>query len=121
MRLLLALTVLWTVGILVACLVPGEMVPAVGIVSFDKLVHVLLFAGYGVLWLRVAPARRGAVVGWGLALAVALELLQDGLPIHRSGEPLDVVADAAGLALALGIGAWARRLRRPATGPNGAS
>lgn len=126
MRALLTLAALWTLGILAACLAPGELVPVVEISLFDKLVHVALFAGFGFLWLRVAPGRRVAVVAWGFAFAVLIELLQNGLPIHRSGDPLDVAADAVGLALALAADTVWRRLRpaaRPprhlATGPRG--
>lgn len=118
MRVLLTVATLWTLGLLAACLVPGERIPEVDIDSFDKLVHVGLFAGFGFLWLRVAPGRRVTVALYGLALAILIELLQHGLPIHRSGDALDVVADAVGLALALAADAAWRRWR-PATRPPG--
>lgn len=126
MRAFLALAALWTLGILAACLVPGDQIPEVDFALVDKVTHVVLFAGFGLLWLRVAPRRRAAVVGWGLALAVAIELLQSGLPINRSGDALDVVADALGLAVALVADAAWQRLRPArrraeglATGPRG--
>jgi VanZ family protein len=105
---------LWTVALLVACVLPGEYVPDVPVLSVDKLVHVGLFAVFGVLWLAVYPGRRGAVVAWGLALAVAIEGLQETLPIGRSGDVFDVLADALGLALALGLAVW--RQSRQASG-----
>lgn len=95
--------VLWTLGVLASCLAPGVYVPDVPILSVDKLVHVGLFLVFGLLWLALYPARRVAVVAWGLGLAVAIEVLQQTLPIGRSGEVFDAAADAVGLALAVGV------------------
>ena len=104
------LALLWTAGLFAATLVPGEFVPNVPVLSFDKLVHVVMFAGFALLWLALYPRRRGAVVVGGLAVGLAIEVLQEVLPIHRSGEASDLLADAVGLALALGAHAlWARR------------
>ena len=108
MRRLIAL--LWTAGLFAATLVPGEYVPNVPVLSFDKLIHVAMFAGFALLWLALYPHRRGVVVVGGLAVGLAIEVLQDVLPIHRSGEAADLLADAVGLALALALhGLWARR------------
>ncbi len=103
--------VLWTLGLLASCLVPGVYVPNVPILSVDKLVHIGLFLVFGLLWLALYPARRGAVVVWGLGLAVAIEVLQQTLPIGRSGEVFDAVADALGLALAVGLHGALRQTR----------
>jgi VanZ family protein len=108
---------LWTAAVLVVCVLPGEYVPDAPIRVADKLVHVGLFAVFGLLWLHGSPARRGAVVAWGLAFAVAIEALQEALPIGRSGDVFDVVADALGLALAVGLTAWRHRRTVGATGP----
>lgn len=95
---------------LAGCFLPGEYVPVVPILSVDKLVHIALFAVFGALWLAVYPRRRGAVVAWGLALAVAIEVLQQALPVNRSGDVFDVAADAIGLAVAVGLVAWRQRV-----------
>ena len=98
-----ALAVAWSLAILAACSVPGEDLPDVDLpLSPDKWVHVGLFIGFGWLWLR-AGARVGAVAVGGLAFAVGTEVWQSALPLGRSGDPLDALADAAGLALALGV------------------
>ena len=108
------LAALWTLGVLVVCLIPGEDIPVVAFALTDKLVHVAMFAGFGVLWLRAAPARRLGVFGWGVGFAVLIEVLQGGIPsIHRSGDPLDVVADVVGLALAFAVDAGLRRRAQP--------
>lgn len=70
-----------------------------GLPHTDKLVHVLVFAG-----LTVAAGRRfgrGPVLLAALvAYAVGSEVVQGLLLPERSGNPLDVVADLVGVALA---------------------
>ena len=113
-----ARAVAWTVLIVVACLVPGSSLPGVTFVPFsvDKWVHVGMFVGFGALWLAACPGRTWAVVGWGLALAVAIEVWQGALPIGRSPDPFDALADAVGLALGVGL---ALAVRRAAEGNDG--
>lgn len=121
MRSSLALSVVWTVAILVACLVPGEDLPVVDFALTDKIVHVVLFAVFGLLWLRAVPARRLAVFGWGVGFAVLIEVLQGSIPfVHRSADPYDVAADVVGLVLAFAVDAWIGQ-RRGATGPGRAA
>ena len=114
MRRLIA--VAWTAGLFASTLAPGEYVPSVPLLSFDKAVHVALFFGFAMLWLALYPAHRRAVVLGGLGVGIAIEVLQHTLPIHRSGDALDVLADAVGLALALGAHMWLRRDARASTG-----
>ena len=97
------LALLWTAGLFAATLTPGEYVPAVPILSFDKVVHVALFFGFALVWLWLYPGRRRDVFLGGAAVGIAIEVLQNALPIHRSGDVNDVIADAIGLVLALGV------------------
>jgi hypothetical protein len=110
-----AAALLWTVGIVVACLLPASSLssvqPAVGV---DKLVHVVLFAGFGGLWMRAlcppAQAADAAVLGrWtlgvlvvGAGVAVGTEVLQQVAPVRRMGDPYDVLANLLGLGIAAG-------------------
>jgi hypothetical protein len=76
-----------------------------GVPGLDKVVHV---ATFGVLaW---AGLRAGLMAGWWLPLlaahAVLSEIVQHELLPHRSGDPLDVVADIVGV-LAGSWSAWA--------------
>lgn len=83
----------------------------------DKVAHVLLFGTVAYLGLRIGvPARW--LIGVLVAEAAVSELVQHYLLPLRSGDPLDAVADVAGVAL----GAWLalRWLRRPAA-PHGPS
>ena len=100
----------WTLAILAACILPSSGFPSPGVAGLDKLIHVVLFTGFGALWVRaLGPRRTGAVVAAGLAYAVFTELLQTWLPWERSLEIGDMLAD--GLGVLLGVAA-ARRAGR---------
>ena len=96
-------------------LTPGDDVPQHG--PNDKVVHALIFVA-------LAVAGRWAGVPWvalGLGLAAyaaATEILQAVLPIDRDGNPLDLLADAAGIGIGLVLSLAAVRLgaRRAARG-----
>jgi len=103
------LAALWTLGVLVALsLPPSSFRGAQPGVGADKLVHFVLFAGFGGLWMRAlcpplagdwlqCRRRAGALLVVGILFAVGSEVYQDLLPIRRSGDPYDAVADGAGL------------------------
>lgn len=107
------LAVLWTAGILLAITLPtGRFPDAKPGLGVDKVAHVVLFAGFGLLWLRslCPPRKRGlppSFPGRGLLLfligilfAVGTEVLQHVAPIERAGGPYDAMADVLGLLLA---------------------
>jgi VanZ family protein len=86
----------------------------------DKVVHVVLFGGFVLAWwwtLRHQPR----VFVWGLLIglgtAFSTEAMQALLP-WRSAEPYDLLADAAGVLLALLLSALPplRHWGRPAAG-----
>lgn len=95
------LALCWTLGILVACSIPGKDLPAINIVSFDKFAHFAVFMGFGWLWMRAirgAPARRARyVLGAGFAYAVLTEIYQGLLPFERTPDPMDALANTIGL------------------------
>ncbi len=99
------LALLWTLLILIAVLIPGSDLPSVGVNGVDKVAHIVLFAGFGWLWMaaltRPLRTRTSLVLASGLALAVMTEVLQGILPVNRSPEGLDLVADAVGIVLAV--------------------
>ena len=77
------LAIVWTLGILAACTIPGSDLPKINIVSFDKAAHFVVFAGFGWLWmwaLRETPRRTWRVLAFGLAYAVLTEIYQGFLP-----------------------------------------
>ena len=105
----------WTLGILVAVTVPAATVPtAPPDIGIDKGVHLVMFAGFGWLWMRALQERslwwRGLVVGGvGLALALGTEALQHVALLTRQGSLYDALANGLGLVLGMGGGAWRSR------------
>ncbi len=109
----------WTLGILVACVLPGNGIPHFKwTIGVDKVAHVGLFFGFGLLWMlaarppaaRDAPtfrARALAVTAAGAAYGAATEFVQYVLGaydvVYRLADPLDFAADLVGLALAVGV------------------
>lgn len=91
-------------------------VPEVGAVAVpggDKIVHAAVFAAVTLAGLRagLSPA---VVAAFGVAHAGVSELLQHTVLPARSGDPFDVLADLAGVALGA-LAAWwlAGRESRP--------
>ncbi|MGQ7297392.1 VanZ family protein [Quadrisphaera sp. KR29] len=99
-RLLLAAAVLVQLGVLYAPRAPAtDQLPLVGPV-LDKAVHLAVFAA--VAWAgRRAGVPVALLAGLLLAHAVVSELLQHWVLPARSGDPLDAVADAAGVLVGL--------------------
>lgn len=108
-RLLFAAAVLAQLVVLYAPRAPStDQVPLVGPV-LDKLVHLAVFAL--VAWTgRRAGVRVRLLVVVLLAHAVLSELLQHWVLPHRSGDPLDALADAAGVLVGLLLPARRGRL-----------
>jgi len=108
----------WTAMILAACWFPRTLMPVDEtrhrlhrVPHLDKLVHFSMFAGFGLLWMRVDPARRRGlgVLAGGCLLAIVSELGQ-GLPIvHRDPSVLDGLADTLGLVAGMAATSPARR------------
>jgi len=107
------LAALWTAGIVLTMSLPTGRLEAIDpTLGIDKLVHVILFAGFGGLWLRgLCPPdekrlrscfrRRGGVFFVsGILFAVGTEVYQYLLPIRRLADPYDVTADLVGFGLA---------------------
>lgn len=115
-----ALCLLSVVVHLVVLYLPGEDVPAVGfeVPGLDKAIHVLAF-GVPVL-LAVLWARRAWPAVLLLVHAPVSEVLQVLQARGRTGDPGDVLADVAGVALGAAA-AWAILHRdRRAPAPSGA-
>ena len=105
---------LWAAGILAVggLDVGGAPIPS----GWDKVAH---FLAYGVGGALAAGAGRWSRRGWGwpgvafvAVVAVADEIRQSTLP-HRSGDPLDLLADLVG---ALAFFIVARRILRTSAG-----
>lgn len=118
------LAVLWTAGIMLAMTIPtgdlGSVDPSLGV---DKIVHVGLFSGFGVLWLRgLCPPcsdemkacfrwRGGLFFVVGVLFAGGTEVYQHLIPVQRMADPYDVTADLLGFVVAF-VGYYVYYVRR---------
>ena len=96
----LAASALLVLGVVVGSLLPGSEVPAVSV--SDKLQH---FAAYALLALWFGGLSHRQAHGW-VALALLLlgalmEVLQGVLPLHRTADLRDLLANALGIAFGI--------------------
>ncbi len=116
------LALLWTVVVLVLTLTPAAEMPSTPVwelLSFDTAAHAGVFfvlAGlYGLAlrqrrWPWVARRTGLAVFVGCTLLGAAIEVLQYNMKLGRHGEWTDLLSDAIGAALGVGVAqAWARR------------
>ncbi len=104
--------VLWTVFIFIICSIPGSQIPKpnfLNIPNLDKWAHLILYT----IWAYILSksyhnesklSKKDAlvkVVAFGLELGGTIEIYQHYLIPNRSGELLDFVADAFGVALGI--------------------
>lgn len=92
---------LWTLCILIACLLPGNEFPRVRVPMADKWVHILIFTGFSFFWLctRKNASKMEGIIALILSVAFgyAIELLQgSGITSGRSFDRMDVWADGIG-------------------------
>jgi hypothetical protein len=112
------LTGAWLVAlaIVIGSLLPGPLIAAVS--TWDKLQH---GAAYGLLTFWLLGLLERSRYLWAaaitLGLGVAIEVAQGLLTATRFADPLDIVANATGVGLALliawlGLGGWAEQVER---------
>ena len=63
----------------------------------DKLVHLFLFFGLFILWVKAFPSKKGMVLLLLFFYGIALEILQATLPVNRSFDKFDIIANTLGL------------------------
>ncbi|PSQ78898.1 MAG: hypothetical protein BRD35_00205 [Bacteroidetes bacterium QH_7_62_13] len=103
----------WTIAIVAACSIPAASLSPLGpALSADKAIHAGLFAAFGTLWMRtVCPPRDESpglfrrqalrVLGAGALFAVGTEFYQHLLPLKRTADPYDALANGIGLLLSV--------------------
>ncbi len=106
-----AFATLQTVVVLVALWSPPPPPPEIPIPWLDKAVHAGLFWIWAVAW-AVAGVRPRLVAIIGVLLGVVTELVQGLLPWPRNPDIFDVVADAAGVVIALLLATLIARTKR---------
>lgn len=88
----------WTIVILIGCLTPHDHLPDLLLSWSDKLQHAAIFGLFTVLWIRAGWSLWAAVV-IGILFGGLIEVLQYILPINRSADWRDLLADAVGVVL----------------------
>ena len=102
------LAITWTIIMLIGCLTPHDQIPSELNTWNDKSLHVLIFAPFTLLWM-LTGLRTGYALAAGLLFGLLIEVLQYALPINRSADWKDLVADCVGAAVGAGLAiAWQR-------------
>ena len=89
---------------------PGSTIPDVQIINLDKMVHVSAFVLLFFLWFLARPDKQTAILFLVISYGLGIEFLQEWLPLQRSFEWADVVADSAGALLGWWIGQRVKKL-----------
>ena len=105
-----AMLVVASAAIIYGTLFPAEMIVKSELWSFDKVIHMVGFGGLtALIWLHLKrigstgrPLDVWALV-WGIGAGALIELLQYLMPVNRSAEWGDLLADAVGSILAVAI------------------
>jgi VanZ family protein len=105
-------TILVSLMILVAVLIPGHDLPNVDIGGYDKLIHLGMFATWTLAVrydFRTKPSRYYLILLVGIFFSFLTELLQ--LPVEgRTFDAYDMAADAAGIIIGLLVSGPALRI-----------
>ncbi len=117
---------LWALLILSLCAIPGSQLPRLSFLDWlrsDKIVHLFLFGVLSFLFLK-GFQRQSTFISLHhspklysfficAAYGIAIELLQEYVFSHRTGEVYDAIADAAGALIGIWIyKAWPGSERR---------
>lgn len=100
--------ILWTLFILLLCLLPAKDIPEVHVPLADKWTHFIFFGVFSFLWLCARPVRKTAwLLGMFListGFGALIELLQ-GLftSLGRSADAWDILADGIGSLLGVSL------------------
>jgi VanZ family protein len=87
----------WTVAIFIACSLPNKGLPDLSS-NRDKWSHLAVFAVFGALWVW-AGRKVGWVIAVGVAYGILIEIWQGIMPLGRSCDLFDALADGVGVVL----------------------
>lgn len=100
----------WTGVILFFCLIKSSDIPQIAIPNLDKVIHA--FFHFVFVWLWFLFFKKKLISSnnynlltitfvFSLTLGIVIEMVQQFFTVSRSGDPLDVLANIFGAALAL--------------------
>jgi VanZ family protein len=102
--------ILWTMVILILCLIQSDKLPVVRIANLDKYVHAFLHFVFTTLWIlffrtQIQNANRYKPLFVSFMLSVILgivvEILQKEFTTSRAGDTFDVLANISGAAISV--------------------
>jgi VanZ family protein len=100
----------WTIAIFIGCSIPGDGLPH-AFTSRDKVMHIGIFLLFGFLWRQL-----GRTIWWvlmaGAAYGMLIEIWQGVMPINRSFDLYDALADTVGTLLGIGLAEVVSRVVR---------
>ena len=99
----------WGLIIIALCSIPGNSLPPLEILTFDKVGHFGMFFLGALIWIRAWPRSTARVLAGGLAFAMLTEVYQGMVPLlGRFADPYDFAANALGLIAGLALWWWWR-------------
>jgi VanZ family protein len=100
----------WTAMVAYLTLSPSDFLPESNLLGYDKLGHFGMFGGWtGLIGLYLVFYRQQSTISlwtiWavGIGFSLLIELAQWGLPLGRSAEWADMLANTVGCTVASGI------------------
>jgi VanZ family protein len=107
-KLLYYAAISWTVAIFIGCSMPGDGLPY-EVSNRDKLIHISIFLIFGFLW-RMLGYRVLVVLLAGAVYGFLIEVWQGVMPINRSYDLYDALADTVGTILGIGLAELVKRV-----------
>ncbi len=105
--------ILWTTVLMVGFSIPGQTLQRLSFFSPDKLVHFGGFLILAILWMRAYPTSIWRIVVYGALFGFFVEVYQHLMPINRSFDIADALADFGGLLVGVQIGRPLVRRKKP--------
>ncbi len=99
---------IWTTAMLIGFLTPLTKLPDVALSISDKAMHAGLFVGFTGLWTLAGQNIRRMVI-LGILYGLLIEVLQGILPVHRTADWVDALADTIGVFIGAGLTILFRR------------
>jgi hypothetical protein len=100
----------WTIAIFIGCALPSNQL-GVDLSGRDKFIHTAIFLLFGLLW-RLFGYRAWHVLLAGFLYGFFLEIYQGVMPINRSFELADGLADTVGTLIGVLLAEGAIRLKK---------
>lgn len=106
--------VVWSLIIVALCSIPGNSIPPLEILTFDKVGHFGMFFLGALIWMRAWPGEMRRVLAAGLAFAALTEVYQGAIPLlGRFADVYDFLANALGLITGLTLWWWWKQRIEP--------